>query len=194
MVAQLRFHISAAEGLPVIPPFTAFHPDFQRLTTDIVWCSLTTLDRHHRPRSRIVHPIWEVVADRPVGWVATRRSPIKTAHLAHSPHVSCAYWRPSHEAVLVQCLATWEERPDEKRRIWDWFSATPPPLGYDPQTIWHGGPADPGYSLLRPHAWRVQIVTIATLTTRQPRVWTAPLPAAPGVGVAATPTVGALAC
>jgi hypothetical protein len=104
--------------------------------------------------------------------LATRRSPIKAANLAHSPHVACTYWRPSHDAVLLQCLAQWEERPEHKVRVWDWFKATPPPLGYDPRTIWSGGPDDPDYSLLRFDAWRVQIVTVETLTARAPRVWT----------------------
>jgi hypothetical protein len=154
-------------------PFADLQPDFLRLTAETAWCSLTTLDRRDRPRGRIVHPLWEIVDDRPVGWLATRRSPIKTAHLAHSPHVACAYWRPSHDAVLLQCLATWDDRPTEKARVWDLFRATPPPLGYDPQTIWSGGPADPDYSLLRLDAWRVQIVTVETLASRRPRVWTA---------------------
>lgn len=164
--------------------FTDFEPDFLRLTGQTVWCSLTTLDGHDRPRSRVVHPLWEVTHDRPIGWVATRRSPIKTAHLAHSPHVSCAYWQPSHDAVLLQCLASWEDRPAEKQRIWDRFKATPPPLGYDPQTIWSGGPEDPDYSLLKLEAWRVQIVTVATLTSRRPRVWTAPRPSTAGLSPA----------
>jgi hypothetical protein len=153
-------------------PLTHIAPDFIRLTTETVWCSLTTLDRHDRPRSRIIHPIWELADSGPVGSLATRRSPIKTAHLEHSPHVSCAYWRPSHDAVLLQCLASWEDRPDEKHRVWKLFESTPPPLGYDPRTIWSGGPDDPDYALLRLHAWRFQIVTVDSLTTRQPRVWT----------------------
>ncbi len=78
--------------------------------------------------------------------------------------------------MLLQCLAAWDDRPDQKQRIWDWLTAAPAPLGYDPQTIWRGGPSDPDYHLLRFDAWRVQIVTVATLTSRQPRVWTAPRP------------------
>jgi len=170
MVAQPRFQVAA--GSLSTPTFADFAPDFLRLTSETVWCSLTTLDRHNRPRSRIVHPIWEVVADRPIGWLATRRSPIKVAHLAHSQAVSCAYWRPSHDAVLVQCQAVWEDNAVEKVRIWQRYTTSPPPLGYDPHTIWSGGPGDPDYSVLRFHAWRVQIVTVETLTRKQPRVWT----------------------
>ncbi len=153
-------------------PFTDIADDLRRLTSKTVWCSLTTLDRQDRPRARIIHPVWEIAEPRVTGWLPTRRSPIKSAHLAHSPNVACAYWRPSHDAVLLQCLATWEEHPAEKLRVWHLFEATPPPLGYDPRTIWNDGPLDPDYALLRFDAWRVQIVTVETLTNRQPRVWT----------------------
>jgi general stress protein 26 len=153
-------------------PFSDMSDTFQRITTETVWCSLTTLDAHNRPRSRIIHPIWEVVDEQPVGWLATRRSPVKTAHLAHSQHVSCAYWRPTHDAVLLQCTAAWEDRREEKERIWHLFAAAPPPLGYDPRTIWTDGPEDPEYAVLRFEAWRVQIVTVETLTNRRAWVWT----------------------
>jgi general stress protein 26 len=164
-----------------MPTFAEFQTDFLRLTQQAVWCSLTTLDRNDRPRSRIVHPIWEVTRDRPVGWLATRRSPIKVAHLSHSREVSCAYWQPSHNAVMLQCRANWVDDPAPKQRIWYLFANTPPPLGYDPQSIWSGGPSDPDYSLLRLDAWRVQIVTVQTLTSKRARVWTAPAVVATGV-------------
>jgi general stress protein 26 len=157
-----------------MPPFAEFQTDFLRLTQQIVWCSLTTLDRLDRPRSRIIHPIWEVTDDRPVGWLATRRSPIKVAHLNHSREISLAYWQPSHDAVLLQCQASWADDLAQKQRIWNLFASTPPPLGYAPQSIWSGGPDDPDYSLLRLDAWRVQIVTVQTLTSKRARVWTAP--------------------
>jgi hypothetical protein len=37
--------------------FRPFEEDFLRITADIVWCTLTTVDRKGRPRSRVVHPI-----------------------------------------------------------------------------------------------------------------------------------------
>lgn len=42
--------------------------DFLRITADVVWCTVATVDRRGRPRTRILHPIWEVVDGRPVGW------------------------------------------------------------------------------------------------------------------------------
>src|SRR5579872_4971944 len=95
--------------------FSEIAPDFLSLTGEIVWCSLTTLDRRNRPRSRIIHPLWEVADSSATGWLTTRRSPIKSAHLEHSHHVACAYWRPSHDAVLLQCVAAWEDDPRQKQ-------------------------------------------------------------------------------
>jgi hypothetical protein len=153
--------------------FEELQADFLRLTSEIVWCSVTTVGPDARPRSRILHPIWEIADGRHVGWITTRRTPIKTAHLRHSPHLTCAYWRPSHDAVFADCLASWQDSLERKRRVWSLFQTTPPPLGYDPGTIWAGGPTDPEFSVLKLQPERVQIVTVQTLTSRQPRVWTA---------------------
>jgi hypothetical protein len=92
--------------------------------------------------------------------------------VAHSPHASCAYWRPTRDVVLLQCTAAWEDRDEEKERIWHLFAAAPPPLGYDPRTISSDGPEDPDFAVLRFETWRVQIVTVETLTNSQAWVWT----------------------
>jgi pyridoxine/pyridoxamine 5'-phosphate oxidase len=52
----------------------------------MVWCNVATVDRRNRPRSRIVHPLWE----GSIGWVTTRRNMHKAKHLAHNPYVSLA--------------------------------------------------------------------------------------------------------
>jgi general stress protein 26 len=159
---------------PVTAAFQELASDFLRFTAEIVWCSLTTVGSDGRPRARMLHPIWEVVDGRPVGWITTRRSPIKAAHLRHSPYVTCAYWRPNHDAVFADCTATWEKSLAQKQRIWEWFKTTPPPLGYNPGTIWKDGPTDPDYNVLKLEPRRVQIVTVDTLTTRSPRIWKEP--------------------
>ena len=105
-----------------------------------------------------------------------RRSPIKTAHLAQNPSVSGTYWRPTHDTVLFQAIAHWVEDPIARGRVWDWFATVAPPLGYDLSTIWSAGPTDPAYGLLRLDPWRVQLVTVETLTTRVPRHWLAAPP------------------
>src|SRR6266571_8652680 len=61
----------------------AFLERIQRM----VWCNVATIDRRDRPRSRILHPLWE----GNIGWITTRRNMHKAKHLAHNPYVSLAY-------------------------------------------------------------------------------------------------------
>ena len=65
--------------------------DAVRTAHEVVWGVLTTVDGCGRPRNRVVHPAWELAGGRAVGWVTTRLSPVKVAHLAANPHVGCAY-------------------------------------------------------------------------------------------------------
>jgi hypothetical protein len=37
-------------------PFAALRDDFTRITGEVIWCSLTTVDEHGRPRARVMHP------------------------------------------------------------------------------------------------------------------------------------------
>src|SRR3712207_1757306 len=66
----------------------------------VVWCTLATVDRRGRPRSRVVHPVWEQADDGLVGWVTTRPTPLKQAHLRRTPFVSCSYWDPAHDVAV----------------------------------------------------------------------------------------------
>ena len=54
----------------------------------IVWCSVATVDAGQRPRSRILHPIWEWDDDRLIGWIGTGPTATKREHLDTSPYVS----------------------------------------------------------------------------------------------------------
>jgi hypothetical protein len=49
-------------------PFDAIEEEFASRTRRIVWCTVATVDEKGRPRTRILHPIWEGTA----GWIATR--------------------------------------------------------------------------------------------------------------------------
>ena len=33
-------------------------PAFVAMAHGIVWCSVATIDEQHRPRSRVLHPLW----------------------------------------------------------------------------------------------------------------------------------------
>jgi hypothetical protein len=135
----------------------------------IVWCSVATVDRAGRPRTRILHPIWEPDGEGGLrGWIATRPTPLKVSHLARSPFLSCSYWDATHDVAIAECRAEWvgdDEQP-VKDRVWRLFADAPPPLGWDPHTAWPGGPVD--MTLLRLTPWRLHVADLETLKKRTP--------------------------
>ena len=150
--------------------FSEIEPEFMARIRRIVWCTVSTVDALGRPRSRILHPIWE----GSTGWIATGRRSFKAKHIARNPYVSLSYWDPQQEQVYVDCRAQWEERTQEKRRIWQLFHSTPPPLGYDLAQFF-GAPDDPNYGLLKLAPWRVELWSLQELVKgRPPQVWRPP--------------------
>src|ERR1700716_2612350 len=104
--------------------------DFVRVAHRIVWCTLATVDRRGRPRSRVVHPYWERAGDSLTGWVFTRPTPVKLAHLGRTPYVSCSYWDPVHEVTVAECDAEFAGDAETRHRVWKLFANAPAPLGY----------------------------------------------------------------
>jgi general stress protein 26 len=159
--------------------FADIQQDFLRFTAEIVYCTVTTVDPRGRPRSRVMHPIFEVVQEQPMGWAITNRSPVKTRHLAANPHVSCAYWSPAHNAVYVDCVANWVDDMAGKQYVWDLFRSTPAPLGwgdlsaYQPEGIGH-----PLFEPLRLSPWRIQVLRAEQMIGGDfhPRTWLRPSP------------------
>jgi general stress protein 26 len=148
--------------------FDEIAEDFNSRIARIVWCSVATVDAKGRPRQRILHPIWE----GPTGWIATGRHSHKEKHLARNPNVSLSYWDQQHQQVYVDSKAEWVDDPAEKKRIWELYKSTPPPLGYDPQMIWQGGVDDPGYGLLKLTPWRIELYGLNNVMTLEPpKVW-----------------------
>ena len=135
----------------------------------IVWCTVATVDRRGRPRTRILHPYWERAGDGVTGWVVTRRSPLKTAHLARTPYVSCSYWDATHDVAIADCHANWEDDLDQAARVWELYAAAPAPLGYDFHAIWPDGPGSEGAALLRLDPWRLHVAD--AMTVASPSVW-----------------------
>ena len=78
-----------------IESFAVIESEFMKHVHRIVRCSVATVDRVGRPRTRILHPLWEGAA----GWIATNRHSHKAKHLEHIPHLSLSYWDPQHEQV-----------------------------------------------------------------------------------------------
>ncbi|MCM6773858.1 pyridoxamine 5'-phosphate oxidase family protein [Nocardia sp. CDC159] len=138
--------------------FDSIADDFFRLTAEIVWCTVTTVGPDGRPRSRILHPIWEREGDRPVGWIFTGKTPIKVRHLAANPVVAFSYWNPAQHSIQGEAVAEWADDPEVQRHVWDLIMTTPPPLGYDLREFGVTGPEDPGFTVLRLNPQRIQLL------------------------------------
>jgi general stress protein 26 len=147
--------------------FSDVEEEFRARVARIVWCTLATVDRKGRPRTRILHPIWEGTT----GWIATGRHSFKEKHLAANPHVSLTYWDPQHQQVYVEAQVAWEDDPAQKRRIWALYKSTPPPLGYDPGIIWQTAD-NPDYGLLKLTPWRIEVSALLdVMSGKAPLVW-----------------------
>jgi general stress protein 26 len=142
---------------------------FTDIAHRVVWCTVATVDRRGRPRSRVLHPIWETAPDGTLtGWITTRTTPLKVAHLARTPFVSCSYWSPDHDTAVVECHARWETDLAEAERVWELFRTAPEPLGHDPSSIWPDGPASPDAGLLRLDPWRLRAWLMADMVAGRP--------------------------
>lgn len=143
--------------------------DFVALAHRVVWCTLATVDVHGRPRSRLVHPVWELRDDGLLGRVATRATPTKRAHLAASPFASCSYWDPAHDVAVAECAAEWDGDPEAS---WPYFAEPDPPLGFDPATMFPGGLTDPQAAVILLRPWRLRWARAADLAAGRPhQVW-----------------------
>ncbi|HEX6030447.1 MAG TPA: pyridoxamine 5'-phosphate oxidase family protein [Tepidiformaceae bacterium] len=148
--------------------FEEIAEEFQQRVSRIVWCTVATVDGRGRPRSRILHPVW----DGSIGWIATGRHSFKAKHIAQNPYVSLSYWDQQHQQVYAECRAEWEDDPAEKQRVWDMVKNAPPPVGYDPGLFWQGGPSDPEFGALKLTPWRVELWALPDMVQgKQPLVW-----------------------
>lgn len=155
----------------VVTDFSEMEATFLERVAKIVWCTVSTVDRKGRVRSRMLHPIWE----GSTGWIATGRQSLKAKHLEANPYVSLSYWDQDHQQIYADCVASWEDDPAEKQRLWDLYDAAPPPLGYNLGMIWQGGVTDPTYGLLKLKPWRIEMSALSDLMGQtQPQVWHAP--------------------
>jgi general stress protein 26 len=150
-------------------PWEEIEAEFLARISRIVFCTVATVERRNRPRTRMLHPIWE----GRTGWISTGRQPVLTKHLAANPHVSLCYWDQEH--VYIEATAEWEEDLSERRRVWDLFKSTPPPLGYDIGEYVSDGVESPIWGLLRLTPWRIEVSGLADAAAGLPfrRVWRA---------------------
>jgi len=137
---------------------TEIAPAFIEMAHNIVWCNVATVDLQGRPRSRILHPIWEWDGSDLVGWIGTVPTPIKRAHLKASPYVSLNYWEPSHNTCVAECRAAWAFDDETRTRVWNLFLDGPEPVGYDPKIVpgWDS-PTLEKFAMLRLEPWRLRV-------------------------------------
>src|SRR5262249_24062205 len=132
--ASLTSHgpLSSIDGDLDVSTLRQVAPAFVKMAHQIVWCTVATVDADGRPRSRILHPIWQWDGRELTGWIATGPTPLKRAHLKASPFVSCNYWTPTHDTCIAECRAEWAFDDGTRKRVWKLFKEGPAPVGYDP--------------------------------------------------------------
>jgi general stress protein 26 len=103
--------------------FSEIEAEFYTRVEKMIWCNVATVDAQQRPRSRIMHPVWEGLT----GWATSRRYAYKAKHLAANPHVSLAYIADVAKPVYVECVAEWVDDVAEKQRVWNFLKSIPEP-------------------------------------------------------------------
>jgi general stress protein 26 len=152
--------------------FADIQQQFDAYIGEIVYATMTTVDRKGRPRARVLIPVWETVDGQPLGWLATYKTPVKAAHLAGNPHTTFSYWTPKQNQVSLDTVAEWVDDPRTRRHVWELYRRTSPPgAGYDLGQFWRQGPDDPELHILRLRPWRIQVIRGTDLRSR---IWHAP--------------------
>ncbi|MCA0452394.1 MAG: pyridoxamine 5'-phosphate oxidase family protein [Chloroflexi bacterium] len=148
--------------------FSEIETEFLQRVNTMIWCNVATIDENSRPRSRILHPLWEGAT----GWICTHRDSFKSRHLAANPFVSLAYIANVMQPVYIDAKTEWVEDMAVKRRVWNFFKNTPEPLGFDPAHDFIR-PDHENFGLLRLTSWRIDLVTFPAPSFKEgTRVWT----------------------
>jgi hypothetical protein len=134
-------------------------PAFVAMAHRIVWCTVATVGADGRPRTRVLHPIWEWDGDALTGWIATSPRSPKAADLAHQPAISLTYWDATHDTCTADCDTRWDDTPELRREGWDRFAHGPAPVGYDPSIIppWTSPEAE-AFGILRLTPTRLRVM------------------------------------
>ena len=148
-----------------VAAFADIADEFLERVNRMVWCSVATIDTKGRPRSRILHPLWQ----GEIGWITTRRGSPKERHLQEHPFVSLAYIADVVKPVYVDCKAKWIEDLAIKQHIWQLLQTTPPPLGFDPTPIYESVD-HPQFGLLKLTPWRIEVTSVATVPPER-KIW-----------------------
>jgi hypothetical protein len=147
-----------------IASFAEIAPDFIARAHAMVWCDMATVGPDSRPRTRVVHPVW----DGENGWVTSKRTGPKADDVDRNPFVSLAYVSDPMKPAYAECFASWVDEGAERIRIWQWIASLPEPLGYDAETMF-GGYDLPGLTILRLKPWKIRLTVAGDRAAA--RVW-----------------------
>ena len=147
-------------------PLDEILPEFNARVSRIVWAQMATVDSAGRPRTRVVHIVWDGIT----GWLNTAPGSPKLKHIARNPNVSIGYWDPVQTTVIAECRAAIVEDRETKAAAYRLFLSHPEPYGFDP-AFWGGTPDDPGFALIRLEPWQIELAGYPTLWNWESKVW-----------------------
>ena len=136
-----------------VTAFEELQDEFMARIQKAVYCNVATVDRRGRPRSRVMHLVWE----GPVGLVITWPESHKARHLAANPYVSLAYISEPEKPVYVEATAVWITDTSEQMRIWELYKTIP--LGFD-LTPHYGTIEHQYFGVLRFTPWRIELAEL----------------------------------
>jgi general stress protein 26 len=125
---------------------------------------MATVGPDGRPRSRIVHPVWE----GDTAWMTSLRVGPKAGDIDRNPFVSLAYIGDPVKPAYAECVASWVDDRDERTEIWKRIAAIPEPLGYNTEAMF-GSYDFPNLTMLRLKHWKIRLTVAGDAAAR--RIW-----------------------
>lgn len=134
--------------------------EFLARVAEAVYCNMATVDTQGRPRSRILHPIWEWQPQEGlIGWAISYPASLKARHLQANAHVSLAYIHEPQRPTYADCTAAWIQDSAQKSHVWELYKNTAPPLGFDPAPF-YSSIDDQYFGILQFMPWRVELAEL----------------------------------
>ena len=147
-----------------VSSFVDIESEFIERAHRMVWCDMATVGPDGRPRTRVVHPVWE----GDTGWMTSMRVGPKADDIDRNPFVSLAYVGDPLKPAYAECVASWAEDRDERIAIWKRIAAIPARLGYDTETMF-GSYDVPNLTMLRLKPWKIRLTVAGDVSAR--RIW-----------------------
>ena len=145
-----------------VSSFAEIELEFIERAHRMVWCDMATVGHDGRPRTRIVHPVWEGNA----AWITSFRVGPKAEDIDRNPYVSLAYVSDPLKPAYAECVASWMDDRDERIAVWERIAAIPEPLGYNAQTMF-GSYDVPNLTMLRLEPWRIRLPVAGDASARR---------------------------